>query len=37
MEVDKVAQLGPDLKHGNFTEEDELIIKLHSLIGNKSV
>ncbi|WZZ04276.1 hypothetical protein YC2023_090197 [Brassica napus] len=28
--------LRPDLKRGNFTEEeDELIIKLHSLFGNK--
>nr|BAJ34375.1 unnamed protein product [Eutrema halophilum] len=28
--------LRPDLKRGNFTEEeDELIIKLHSLLGNK--
>ena len=30
--------LRPDLKRGNFTEEeDELIIKLHSLLGNKLV
>ena len=30
--------LRPDLKRGNFTEEeDELIIKLHSLLGNKYV
>ncbi|KAJ1398979.1 SANT/Myb domain [Sesbania bispinosa] len=28
--------LRPDLKRGNFTQqEDELIIKLHSLLGNK--
>ncbi|KAL2520161.1 transcription factor MYB [Forsythia ovata] len=28
--------LRPDLKRGNFTqEEDEIIIKLHSLLGNK--
>ncbi|EMS60506.1 Transcription repressor MYB4 [Triticum urartu] len=28
--------LRPDLKRGNFTdEEDELIIRLHSLLGNK--
>ncbi|XP_044511985.1 transcription factor MYB8-like [Mangifera indica] len=31
-----INYLRPDLKRGNFTpEEDELIIKLHSLIGNK--
>ncbi|NP_001170687.1 Myb-related protein 308 isoform 2 [Zea mays] len=30
--------LRPDLKRGNFTDdEDELIIRLHSLLGNKSV
>ncbi|KAG6522909.1 myb-related protein 308-like [Zingiber officinale] len=28
--------LRPDLKHGNFTsEEDEIIINLHALLGNK--
>ncbi|CAL9129390.1 unnamed protein product [Musa textilis] len=31
-----INYLHPDLKRGNFTEEeDELIIKLHSLLGNK--
>ncbi|KAI4342121.1 hypothetical protein MLD38_026778 [Melastoma candidum] len=31
-----INYLRPDLKRGNFTEEeDEVIIKLHSLIGNK--
>jgi hypothetical protein len=31
-----INYLRPDLKRGNFSEEeDELIIKLHSLIGNK--
>ncbi|KAG6516877.1 myb-related protein 330-like isoform X2 [Zingiber officinale] len=31
-----INYLRPDLKRGNFTEEeDELIIKLHSIIGNK--
>ncbi|KAE8709232.1 Myb-related protein Hv1 [Hibiscus syriacus] len=31
-----INYLRPDLKRGNFTEEeDELIIKLHSLLGNK--
>uniref|UniRef100_A0A6N2N6B2 MYB transcription factor n=1 Tax=Salix viminalis TaxID=40686 RepID=A0A6N2N6B2_SALVM len=31
-----INYLRPDLKRGNFTEkEDELIIKLHSLFGNK--
>ncbi|KAE8684435.1 Transcription repressor MYB6 [Hibiscus syriacus] len=30
--------LRPDLKRGNFSEdEDQLIIKLHSLLGNKSM
>ncbi|KAL5659745.1 hypothetical protein ACJX0J_032908, partial [Zea mays] len=30
-----INYLRPDLKRGNFTEEeDELIIKLHSLLGN---
>ena len=33
-----INYLRPDLKRGNFTEdEDELIIKLHSLLGNKWV
>ena len=33
-----INYLRPDLKRGNFTEkEDELIIKLHSLLGNKYV
>ncbi|KAK1325268.1 Transcription repressor MYB4 [Acorus calamus] len=33
-----INYLRPDLKRGNFTEEeDELIIKLHSLLGNKGV
>ncbi|GAY45981.1 hypothetical protein CUMW_093520 [Citrus unshiu] len=33
-----INYLRPDLKRGNFTdEEDELIIKLHSLLGNKVV
>jgi myb proto-oncogene protein len=28
--------LRPDLKRGNFTDDDdELIIKLHALLGNK--
>lgn len=28
--------LRPDLKRGNFSpDEDELIIKLHSLLGNR--
>ncbi|XP_041004408.1 transcription repressor MYB6-like isoform X1 [Juglans microcarpa x Juglans regia] len=32
-----INYLRPDLKRGNFTEEeDELIIKLHSLLGNKN-
>nr|AQP25674.1 MYB transcription factor [Allium cepa] len=31
-----INYLRPDIKRGNFTEEeDELIIKLHSLLGNK--
>ncbi|KAG0458722.1 hypothetical protein HPP92_021850 [Vanilla planifolia] len=31
-----INYLRPDLKRGNFTEEeDDLIIKLHSLLGNK--
>ncbi|KAK6237311.1 hypothetical protein QUC31_002780 [Theobroma cacao] len=31
-----INYLRPDLKRGNFTdEEDELIVKLHSLLGNK--
>ncbi|KAL0920727.1 hypothetical protein M5K25_009890 [Dendrobium thyrsiflorum] len=31
-----INYLRPDLKRGNFTDdEDELIIKLHSLLGNK--
>ncbi|XP_051138525.1 myb-related protein 308-like [Andrographis paniculata] len=31
-----INYLRPDLKRGNFTEEeDEVIIKLHSLLGNK--
>ncbi|KAM3204740.1 Myb-related protein Hv1 [Capsicum annuum] len=31
-----INYLRPDLKRGNFTEEeDELIIRLHSLLGNK--
>ncbi|KAK6938001.1 SANT/Myb domain [Dillenia turbinata] len=31
-----INYLRPDLKRGNFTEEeDELIIKLHSMLGNK--
>nr|QBF29476.1 Myb transcription factor M7 [Crocus sativus] len=31
-----INYLRPDLKRGNFTEEeDELIIKLHALLGNK--
>ncbi|RZS20781.1 hypothetical protein BHM03_00053339 [Ensete ventricosum] len=31
-----INYLRPDLKHGNFTAaEDELIIELHGLIGNK--
>lgn len=31
-----INYLRPDLKRGNFTEEeDELIIKLHSLLGNR--
>ncbi|XP_052202855.1 MYB-like transcription factor 4 [Diospyros lotus] len=31
-----INYLRPDLKRGNFTvEEDELIIKLHTLLGNK--
>ncbi|KAF8405784.1 hypothetical protein HHK36_007861 [Tetracentron sinense] len=31
-----INYLRPDLKRGNFTDqEDELIIKLHSLVGNK--
>lgn len=31
-----INYLRPDLKRGNFTEEeDELIINLHSLLGNK--
>ncbi|CAI0434925.1 unnamed protein product [Linum tenue] len=33
-----INYLRPDLKRGNFSDdEDELIIKLHSLLGNKSV
>jgi hypothetical protein len=33
-----INYLRPDLKRGNFSEEeDELIIKLHSLLGNKYV
>lgn len=33
-----INYLRPDLKRGNFThDEDELIIKLHSLLGNKYV
>ncbi|KAK6923667.1 SANT/Myb domain [Dillenia turbinata] len=32
-----INYLRPDLKRGNFTqEEDELIINLHSLLGNKT-
>nr|GMD51117.1 transcription repressor MYB6-like [Ipomoea batatas]GMD57767.1 transcription repressor MYB6-like [Ipomoea batatas] len=32
-----INYLRPDLKRGNFTEEeDDLIIKLHSLLGNKN-
>jgi len=31
-----INYLRPDLKRGNFTEqEDDLIINLHSLLGNK--
>ena len=31
-----INYLRPDLKRGNFTEEeDELIIKFHELFGNK--
>jgi hypothetical protein len=31
-----INYLRPDLKRGNFTEEeDELIINLHNLLGNK--
>ena len=31
-----INYLRPDLKRGNFTDdEDELIIRLHSLLGNK--
>jgi hypothetical protein len=31
-----INYLRPDLKRGNFSdEEDELIINLHSLLGNK--
>ncbi|GER27539.1 Myb family transcription factor family protein [Striga asiatica] len=31
-----INYLRPDLKRGNFTEEeDEIIVKLHSLLGNK--
>lgn len=31
-----INYLRPDLKRGNFTdEEDQIIIKLHSLLGNK--
>ncbi|EFJ10903.1 hypothetical protein SELMODRAFT_39481, partial [Selaginella moellendorffii] len=30
-----INYLRPNLKHGNITEEeDELIVKLHSLLGN---
>lgn len=33
-----INYLRPDVKRGNFTDgEDELIVKLHSLLGNKSV
>jgi myb proto-oncogene protein len=33
-----INYLRPDLKRGNFTaDEDDLIIKLHSLLGNKYV
>jgi myb proto-oncogene protein len=33
-----INYLRPDLKRGNFTEEeDELIIKLHEFLGNKYV
>jgi len=31
-----INYLRPDLKRGNFTDdEDQIIIKLHSLLGNK--
>ncbi|KAE8654204.1 hypothetical protein F3Y22_tig00117056pilonHSYRG01111 [Hibiscus syriacus] len=30
-----INYLRPDFKRGNFTEGDELVIKLHSLLGNK--
>eukprot|EP01018_Ginkgo_biloba_P026659 Gb_11291 [translate_table: standard] len=31
----RINYLRPDLKHGNcFGEEDKLIIKLHTLLGN---
>ncbi|CAN6445325.1 unnamed protein product [Victoria cruziana] len=31
-----INYLKPDLKRGNFTEdEDDLIIKLHALLGNR--
>jgi transcription factor MYB, plant len=33
-----INYLRPDLKRGNFTaDEDDLIVKLHSLLGNKYV
>lgn len=33
-----INYLRPDLKRGNFTEdEDEVIIKLHSLLGNRYI
>lgn len=33
-----INYLRPDLKRGNFThEEDELIISLHAMVGNKYV
>ena len=33
-----INYLRPDLKRGNFTEEeDDIIIKLHGLLGNKYV
>ena len=33
-----INYLRPDLKRGNFTEEeDDLIIKLHQILGNKYV
>ncbi|KAK8960123.1 Transcription repressor MYB6 [Platanthera guangdongensis] len=33
-----INYLRPDLKRGNFTgEEDQLIVKLHSVFGNKLI